>query len=151
MQSPSQFLFWWRCLIVVTLGVLLFGVTLIVAPAFTLWFFGLLLFSSPEILASFGAPAVDYITLVHGVLGAVMVGWGAALLIVLLGPFRHRSKQAWLTLVVSLSAWFVPDTALSLWSGFWQNAALNAVFAVLFAIPLAATYSAFNENQSKTH
>jgi len=83
-------------------GVLLFGITLIVAPEFTRRFFGLLLFSSPKAWAGFGAPAVAYITLVHGVLGAVMVGWGVALLFVLLGPFRHRSKQGWLALVVSL-------------------------------------------------
>ena len=144
----SRFLFWWRWLVVVTLGVLLFGITLIVAPEFTRRFFGLLLFSSPESLAGFGAPAVAYITLVHGVLGAVMVGWGVALLFVLLGPFRQRSKQGWRALVVSLLAWFVPDTALSLWSGFWQNAALNLVFAVLFAIPLAATAGVFNEKRT---
>lgn len=147
MQSPSRFLFWWRWLIVVTLGVLLFGLSLIVAPEFTRRFFGLLLYSSSESLATFGVPAVAYLTLLHGVLGAVMVGWAVALLFVLLGPFRHFSKRGWLAMVVSLLAWFVPDTALSLWSGFWQNAALNLVFAVLFAIPLAATSGAFNEKR----
>jgi uncharacterized membrane protein YhaH (DUF805 family) len=145
MQSPSRFLFWWRWLVVVTLGVLLFGITLIVAPEFTRRFFGLLLFSAPETLATFGSPAVAYLTLLHGVLGAVMVGWAVALLFVLIGPFRQRSKQGWLALVVPLLAWFVPYTALSLWSGFWPNAALNLVFAVLFAVPLAATSGAFNE------
>ncbi len=147
MQSSSQFHFWWRWLVAVTLGVQLFGISLIVAPEFARRFFGLLLYSSPERLATFGAPAVAYVTLVHGVLGAVMVGWGVALLFVLLGPFRQRSKQGWLALVVSLAAWFVPDTAISLWSDFWQNAALNLVFAVLFAIPLAATAGAFSEKR----
>jgi hypothetical protein len=74
MQSPSQFLFWWRWLVVVTVGVLLFGFSLIVAPDFTRRIFGLLLFSSPESLGAFSAPAVAYITFVHGILGAVMVG-----------------------------------------------------------------------------
>jgi hypothetical protein len=124
-KSPSRFLFWWRWLVVVTLGVLLFGISLIVAPEFTRRFFGLLLYSSPESLATFGAPAVAYITLVHGVLGAVMVGWGVALLFTLPGPFRHFSKQGWRTMVVSLLVWFIPDTALSLRSGFWQNATPN--------------------------
>jgi hypothetical protein len=36
----------------------------------------------------------------------------------------------------------------SLWSGFWQNAVLNSVIAVLFAIPLAATYSVFHETRT---
>lgn len=43
--------------------------------------------------------------------------------------------------VVSLVAWFIPDTAYSLLSGFWQNAVLNAGFVLLFAIPLAALRS----------
>jgi hypothetical protein len=41
---------------------------------------------------------------------------------------------------VSIAAWFVPDTAFSLWTGYWQNAVLNGVLALAFAIPLAATY-----------
>lgn len=147
MQTPSQFLFWWRWLVVATFGILLFGIGMVAAPELTRRFFGLLLFSSAERLASFGAAAAAYVAFVHGVLGAVMFGWGVALLSVLLGPFRHRSKQAWSTLVTSLSAWFVPDTALSLWSSFWQNAMLNLVLAVIFAIPLAATHRAFNENR----
>ena len=77
-----------------------------------------------------------------------MFGWGVALLFVLLGPFRRGSREGWLTLTVSLLAWFVPDTAFSLWSGFWQNAALNAIFAVLFAVPLGATYHAFDEKRT---
>jgi hypothetical protein len=40
--------------------------------------------------------------------------------------------------------WFVLDTALSLVSGFWPNAVLNVVLAVLFAVPLAATYRVFH-------
>jgi hypothetical protein len=32
----------------------------------------------------------------------------------------------------------VPDTAFSLWSGYWQNAALNAAFVALFVPPLVA-------------
>ena len=148
MQNPPQFFFWWRWLIVATIGVMLVGISMVVAPAITRQLFGLLLFSSSESLSTFGAPAVAYITLVHGVLGAVMFGWGVALLFVLLGPFRRGSREGWLTLAVSVLAWFVPDTAFSLWSGFWQNAALNVVFAVLFAVPLGATYHAFKEKRT---
>jgi hypothetical protein len=144
-QNSTRFIFWWRWLIVVTLGVMLFGIVMVALPALTLEFFGLLLYSSPETLSTFGAPTIAYITLVHGVLGSVMFGWGVALLYILLGPFRRGSREGWLMLVVSLAAWFVPDTALSLWSGFWQNAALNGVIAVLYTIPLVASYRAFKE------
>ena len=53
----------------------------------------------------------------RGVLGAVMVGWGVALLFVLVGPFRRLSAPAWRSLVVSILAWFVPDTMYSLSAG----------------------------------
>lgn len=47
-------------------------------------------------------------------------------------------------IAASLLAWFLPDTGFSLWSGFWQNALFNLGFAVLFLVPLAATYSQFH-------
>jgi len=150
-KTHPHFLFWWRWLVVVTFGVLLFGITMFVAPAPTRQFFGLLLFSSSRRLAAFGEPAVAYITLVHGVLGAVMFGWGTALLFVLLGPFRRGSKDAWTTLVISLLAWFVPDTVFSVWLRFWQNAALNALIGLLFAVPLAATNRAVARQIPGTH
>ena len=143
MKSPSQFQFWWRWLIVVTFGLLLFGITMLVAPELTRHLFGFLIFSSSARLDALGEPAVAYITLLHGVLGAVIFGWGVALLLVLVGPFRRGSKESWRIFVISLLAWFIPDSVFSLWSGFWQNAALNAVLAVLFAVPLAATYRFF--------
>jgi hypothetical protein len=145
MRSPDRFSFWWRWLLMVTVGVMLFGIAMIALPALTLRFFGLLLYSSADTLSTFGAPATAYITLVHGVLGAVMFGWGVALFYILLGSFRRGSREGWLMLVASLAAWFVPDTAFSLWSGFWPNAVLNGVIAVLYIIPLAASYRAFKE------
>ncbi|MGD0858235.1 MAG: hypothetical protein ABR912_02840 [Terracidiphilus sp.] len=143
MKDSPRFLFWWSWLLVVTSGVLLFGIAMFAAPELTRQSFGLLLFSSSASIDNFGGPAVAYIALVHGVLGAVMCGWSAALLFVLLGPFRRGSKESWRTLFISLLAWFVPDTVFSLWSGFWQNAVLNAVLAALFAMPLAATHRTF--------
>ncbi len=44
---------------------------------------------------------------------------------------------------VSVAAWIVPDTLFSPWTGFWQNAVLNAAILLLFAIPLVATRRAF--------
>ena len=148
MRNSPQFLFWWRWLIVVTVGILLFGIGMVLAPAVTRRFFSLLLFSSSESLSAFGAPVVAYITLVHGVLGAVMFGWGVALLLILLGPFRGGAKEGWLILVGSLLAWFVPDTVLSCWLGYWQNAVFNATLAMLFAVPLGATHRAFYEKRT---
>jgi len=136
----SRFRFWWCWLIGVTMGVLLLGISMVLEPGSNHQLLGLLLFASPDAITAFEAPAVSYITLVHGVLGAVLFGWGVALLFVLLGPFRRGAREGWLTFAVSIVAWFVPDTAFSLWTGFWQNAVLNGVMALAFAIPLAATY-----------
>lgn len=122
------------------MGILLLGISMVLAPGSNHQLLGLLLFASPDAITAFEAPAVSYITLVHGVLGAVLFGWGVALLFVLLGPFRRGAREGWLTFAVSIVAWFVPDTAFSLWTGFWQNAVLNGVLALAFAIPLAATY-----------
>ncbi len=137
-----QFKFWQRWLIVVLLAWMAFSMALVLAPGLTRQFFGLLIYASPEKLNTFGTEAVAYISLLHAVLGAVMFGWAWALLWVVMGPFKQMSSQAWLTLSVSLAMWCLPDTAYSLWSGFWHNAAFNAVFVVLLGTPLIFTYRA---------
>jgi len=140
--------FWWRWLVAVTVGVMLFGISMVLMPGLIRQVFSLLLYSSSQRISTFAEPAVAYITLMHGVLGAVMFGWSVALLLVLFGSFRRGKREGWRILAISLTAWFVPDTVFSTWSGFWQNAVLNLILAVLFAIPLAATYKAFKNGGS---
>ena len=139
--------FWRGWLSVASIVVAGFGLALVVVPSLGGWLFGWLLFGSPDALAGLGARADAYIRLVHGVLGAVMFGWAIALLMVVLGPFGRKSRLAWSTIAVSLAVWFVLDTSLSLISGFWPNAALNLALAVLFAVPLAATFGAFHQRR----
>ncbi len=134
--------FWWLWLVVVSGGVVAAGLVMVLMPALTRRLFSLLVFASPETIDGFGALPARYVALAHGVLGAVMVGWGAALLVVLFGSFRRGAREAWSIVAVSVAAWFVPDTALSLATGFWQNAVLNVVVAALYIVPLAATWSA---------
>ncbi len=143
--------FWWNWLLWVTVGVMVFGLAMVVMPGVILQGFGLLVYARADALHAFGAPAVEYIRLVHGVLGAVMFGWGTSLLLVVLGPLRRRSREAWVTITVSVLCWFVPDTAFSLWTGFWQNAVFNVVFAVMYAVPLLATRSMAAENHPPVH
>jgi hypothetical protein len=95
--------------------------------------------NSPGDIDSFGAEQVRYISLVHAVLGGVMVGWGMALFHVVRSLLAGGVPAGWKIIAVSVVAWFVPDTAYSLLSGFWQNALLNAAFLALFAVPLWAT------------
>lgn len=125
-----------------------FGLALVLLPGLAREGFSLLIYADGGRLEAFGAEAVAYISLVHAVLGAVMFGWGIALLLVVRGPFARGEREGWQIIVVSVSAWFVSDTAFSLWSGFWQNAVLNFVFIVLFAVPLAATYRVFHAQRA---
>jgi hypothetical protein len=82
--------------------------------------------------------------MMHSVLGSVLLGWSSALLLVVLGPFRRGEHDGWRILAGSVVAWFVPDKLMSISYGFWQNAVLNLGVALLYAIPLAATYRTFH-------
>ncbi len=139
-SDPTRITFWYRWLVAVTVGMMAFGLFMVVAPGLTRQGFSLMVYSDADRIGGFGAKPAAYIELVHAVMGSVMFGWGTAMLLVLRGPFRQELREGWTILAVSLTAWFVPDTLYSLASGFWQNAVLNAVFAVLYGIPLAATY-----------
>lgn len=135
--SPSPRL-WFSWLRLATVGVIAFGLFLVVSPALARQGFSLMIYSSSGRIAGFGDEAADYVGLAHAVMGAVMVGWGTALLLVLRGPMQRNVREGALIYAVSLTCWFVPDTIFSVASGFWRNAILNLVFALLFAIPLAA-------------
>ena len=131
---------WVAWLSIVSVGIMLFGLVLVVAPTVAQQGFSLLIYAEPEHISDFEAEAVAYIGLAHAVLGGIMFGWGLALLLIVRRLFACGSKLGWQLISFSVIAWFVPDTIYSLWSGFWQNAVLNLVFLVLFAVPLLATY-----------
>jgi hypothetical protein len=135
--------FWWRWLLVVMIGVIVFALGFIFLPDVMQDFFDKVIFAAPPVTDRFGDEAAHYIKFVNGVLGAVMVGWMTALLPILLRPFRRGEREAWNTVTLSIVIWFVTDSAFSLWMGFPQNAYFNVLFFVLFIIPLAATYRHF--------
>lgn len=138
-QSSFPFRFWWWWLLIVTCGVIVAGAFLILAPELSRNVLGVLYYRSSAALNNFQSEAVRYITFAHGVLGAVMIGWGVALATVLLGPLRRAHAYAWRTFAASLATWFVVDTAFSFWSGYWQNAILNGIIALLFLPGLVGT------------
>jgi hypothetical protein len=135
---------WLRWLLAAAMSALLFGLSMLVLPAQAQVGFNLLLFGTTWHPPTFGPEAVGYIVFVTGILGAVMVGWSVLMLYVIAGPFRRGERAAWDMLAASLAAWFVPDTAFSIGTGFWQNAVLNVIFALAFAVPLAATWRRFH-------
>lgn len=136
--------FWTNCLLLVTVGVMVFGASLFLSPSLARAGFSTLLFANPTQLNQFDPAALRYIDLLHGVLGAVMFGWGAALTLLVKRAFARGERWAWRIVTFSVLAWFIPDTFISVSSGFWQNAVLNVFFLLLFAVPLLATYRAFH-------
>jgi len=142
--QPSRF--WINWLLAVSAGVVAFGLVLVIAPSLSRQGFSLLVYASPERVDAFGQEAARYISLAHAVLGGVMVGWGAALFYVTRSLFSRGSTTAWNLIALSVGAWFLPDTSYSLLSGYWQNAVLNTVFLLLFAVPLWATRSMLRDD-----
>jgi hypothetical protein len=131
--------FWVNWLLAVAAGVVAFGLLLVLAPSLARHAFSVLVYASVDRIDSFGPEPVRYISLSHAVIGGVMVGWGVALFYVTKSLFARGDRVAWNLVALSVGAWFVPDTSYSLLAGFWQNAVLNTIFLVLFAVPLWAT------------
>ncbi len=142
-DTKARVQFWTGWLTVVNLAVMVFGLSLVLSPALAQLGFSLLVYGDTMRTAEFGPEAVKYMSLAHAVLGAVMFGWGTALLLVARGPFARGAMEGWNITAVSILVWFIPDTSFSLLSGFWQNAVLNLVFAALYLLPLTATYRVF--------
>jgi hypothetical protein len=135
--------FWWRWLIVVNVGVILFALSFILLPNTLQSLFNLPFYGTTDSTTLYNERAHDYISFIYTILGAVMVGWMITILFTLYGPFRHGEGLGWTTIALSITVWYVLDTASSLLLGFGFNAILNTVFFLLFFIPLAATYRDF--------
>lgn len=137
-----RFTFFRIWLVVVATAALVFGLSLVLAPNAMARVFGGLYLSEPAGVNGFGADAAAYIKFVTAVMGSVLAGWAVLLLAILAFMFRPGRPEAWWLIAVPVLAWFVPDTAYSLQSGFWQNAVFNLFGLFLFAVPLASTYAA---------
>jgi hypothetical protein len=121
------------------MGLAEFGLALVLAPGIARQGFSLLLYADAQRIASFGAKTKAHMGLVHAVLGAEPFGWAVAMHLTVRGPFARGERGVWVCLALSIAAWFVLDTAYSLWSGVWPNAVRHAIVLGLFAVPLAAT------------
>ena len=141
---------WMRWLTIAAAVVMLFGLSMLLAPGLIRQAFSLLIYADPAAIETrFGVDANRYIVLTHGVLGAVMFGWGTMMLMALRGPFARREAGGWTLLAAPLAMWFVTDTIFSLYTGFWQNAVLNSALLALFSVPLAATRRYFTGQDGK--
>lgn len=141
--------FWWRWLIVVTDGVVLFSLALMLLPDTMLRFFNWLFFGINEGRSLFGTMEGDYLVFVYSILGAVMIGWATTLFFVIMGPFKRGEREGWNALAVSLTVWFVIDSFFSVLTGFAANVVVNILFYILYVVPLGATYKEFFGRQQE--
>jgi hypothetical protein len=80
--------------------------------------------------------ARNYATLLHGVLGATMLGWGVGLWLLVRHLWGYAPRVVWRVAAVSLASWFVPDTVFSAAVAAWPNVGLNLAFAAPFVAAL---------------
>ena len=72
------------------------------------------------------------------VLGAVSVGWSMTLAAAIKAAhlLGDQARPVWVLVTLSLAAWYVIDTALSVATGFGLNAIPNTIFLVVFLLPI---------------
>mgnify|MGYP001219763364 CR=1 FL=1 len=143
----TQTTFFWRWLILVIIGTLLFGLNMIFLPNVTNGLFNAMFFPNTDINQIFSETAQHYLQFTYGVLGAIMVGWASLMLYIALRPFRRGEREAWTMITTSIIIWFVVDSAYSLYMGYIPNVVLNIIFLILYLIPLGATYRHFHHVQ----
>jgi len=129
--------FWQRwvtawCGIVALFGIVIAGAAFDMTDGPVRLFFGLL--NEPLDLA-----VDDHLRFSLAVLGAVTLGWSITLLAAFRAALRlgiPQSRPVWKLLAVSLIVWYLVDSALSVATGFWSNAALNTVLLAAFLVPI---------------
>jgi hypothetical protein len=116
---------------------------LLLAPSLGLAIFSTVYFLQPEFPVPVPLAVDAYIRFVHGILGAVMLGWMVAVLVLARGPFLNGQRHAWNTIAVSVGAWFLIDTSYSALHSVWGNVVLNLFTAATFAVSLIGSRKHF--------
>ncbi|MBZ0318843.1 MAG: hypothetical protein K8L91_20675 [Anaerolineae bacterium] len=135
---------WRRWLIVVTIGVMVYAAGLMLLPQTMHGLFNALFFADSKQVRRIGEDNVEFIQLVYGVLGAVMIGWMVTLLALMRHNFQTDPRGIWQILVLSIGVWFVVDSGFSVVTGFVEHAVFNMGFLVLYAIPLVGMGRSLN-------
>jgi len=125
----------WLVWLQVVLAVLfVYGLVLVVAGSSAQSLFTLLGFGPPASIESTELTA--YLRLSFAVLGAVMAGWAAMMLILVRGPLASGVRWALPALAVPLAVWFMLDTGMSLVLDYPTHALFNVPFALALGVPL---------------
>ena len=127
----------WEFLLQATLaGLTGMGLILLLAPSIGEKFFYLVYHGALQPPEPFSDEAHRYIRFVHGVLGAMMLGW-----MVLIHRLARISPNGpvtsnWSLIRISIGTWFVIDTTFSIVHGIYGNVLLNLMCAIGILVPL---------------
>lgn len=91
-------------------------------------------FGPPDSVTSVELSA--YLRLPFAVLGSVMVGWAALMIILVRGPLTSGARWAIPALAVPVALWFLLDTGMSIVLGYPTHALFNVPFALALGVPL---------------
>lgn len=125
---------------------------------FTTWCFAIILFGL--VLAGAGLAATDgpatiafgllgsapgewtpHLRFTTGLMGAVTMGWGMTLLLLIRAAIAQGSQGApvWRGLIAAMTIWYIVDSAISVVNGFALNAASNTLFAIMLIIGIVGS------------
>ncbi len=140
----DRFAFWHRWLLVISIGVIVFGLGMALLCGTSLFD----LFDDQVNPVFWDSKTVspvieDFQQWVYGVLGATMAGWGVFIYYVVRYPFKMQERWAWMALVSGLALWYVVDTSISALSGVYFNVLFNTILIVLLVPPLWSTRKTF--------
>jgi len=140
-----MFHFWRKWLMVVILVMGLFGLVIVVwGPLALPNFFGMALYSP---FMGDGMPPLQlnqFDSWIFGVLGATIIGWTVTMGFIVAVPFGRREPWSWWCILVSLLAWYIPDTGISAYHGNLANVMFNTVALGAALLPLVKTWATFS-------
>ncbi len=74
--------------------------------------------------------------------GAIMMGWGATLLLIGRVALRRNDLELTKPLLFGISVWLLVEAAFSARFGVWFNVGVDFAVLVLFSVPLVASMRA---------
>jgi hypothetical protein len=127
-KNERLFADWFRA---VTIVLILFGLLYL--------FFGLKVFSGSRTLFGVTVNPIPQAVLLpweSALYAAIMIGWGATLMLVGRIAFRRDDAELKRALLIGLAVWLAIEAAASLWLGVWMNAGVDVAVLALFSVPL---------------
>ena len=133
-NPERQRTFWIAWLQVVLLLLALYALVLVFGGSVAERLFSAFGFGPPDSVTS--VELSTYLRLPFAVLGSVMVGWAALMIILVRGPLKSGAQWVIPALAVPIGLWFVLDTGMSIVLGYPSHALFNVPFALALGLPL---------------